>query len=150
MKINFSKEEYRILLDMINLSDWMMHAHEISGKNNKYKTLRKKLLSHFKEMDCDDLILYDENLKGYYELRSYDEELHKKFIDPYDDESFWNELIQRMAVRDVVKTHGEDALEKMEWIERATLIENARDVYENEFEQSGLTNVLLVAESDRH
>ena len=150
MKINFTKEEYRILLDMITLSDWMMHCHDLDNKNNKYKTLTKKIFSYFKEMDSEDRIEYDSKLKDYYPLRAYDEELHEKFIDSYDDESFWDELIDRLASRDVVKKIGFNALEKMEGIDRVMTLENSREIYENEFEESGLDNLLLVKKSDQH
>lgn len=150
MKINFTKDEYRLLLDMLYLSDWMMHSHEIGEKNNKHKILRKKLLSFFKEMGADDLVEYSSELKDYFELGEYDAELHEKFIDPYDDETFWEELIDRLARRDVINKIGQNEYQKMDGFELAKLILTASEPYENEFGKTGLDNLLLVKKSDQH
>jgi len=50
MKINITKSEYRLLLDVLSISDWVMNSHKI-GKNPKsepYKELEQKFMSFAK------------------------------------------------------------------------------------------------------
>ena len=41
MKINFTKKEYHLLIDMLYLSDWVMHSHSTSDEDSDYKTAKK-------------------------------------------------------------------------------------------------------------
>jgi hypothetical protein len=56
--MTFDQDDGRTSIEMLYLSDWMMHSQETEDKQNDYKLLRKKLLSHFREMDADDRIEY--------------------------------------------------------------------------------------------
>ena len=146
MKIHFTKKEYLILVDMLSLSDWMMHSHETDNKHNEYKVLRKKILGYFKEMGAENRIEYSNKLDNYFETESYDTEIQEKFIDPYDEETFWEALIDRLGKRDVINQMGVDAFEKMDWLERAEIISEVCDSYANEFSQQGLKNLQIRAE----
>lgn len=145
MKINFSKAEYRLLLDMIYLSDWMMHSHEINDKDNAYKILRKKILSHFKEMNLEGQIEYDKKSNDYYELEPYDAQLHEKFIDSYDQKIFWDDLADQLATRDVITEFGLEKYNKMDGAERVTRIIRATELYVNEFGKNGLDNLKIIS-----
>jgi hypothetical protein len=58
MKIDFNKSEYRLLLDMVYLADWMLTAYDETDdpEKAKYEQLSQKVYSHAKEMGCDSLI----------------------------------------------------------------------------------------------
>lgn len=36
MKINFTKKEYRLLLDTLYVSDWVMHSYAMNQIDNDY------------------------------------------------------------------------------------------------------------------
>lgn len=92
MKMNFTQEEYLLLIDMLYLSDWIMHSHEVGRMENEYKKLRKKILASFKEMGANDRIEYSKIYDDYFELQSYHSNLQEKFVKPYDQRNFWDEL----------------------------------------------------------
>jgi hypothetical protein len=57
MKINCTKKEYRTLIEMLLVADWVINAHEVDegeGVRKPYKELRKKVLSHHKVMGMED------------------------------------------------------------------------------------------------
>ncbi len=145
MKINFSKKEYRILLDMLYLSDWMMTSHEEEPKNlhQEHQALRKKLLSYYKEMNAEDVIEYSKELDGYFELAGYDEYIHEKFIDPYNYDVFWDELIDALARRDIINSMGIEKYKAMGYVERATKAQEIKAQYANEFEQHGVEHLKI-------
>ena len=145
MKINITKKEFRVLVEMLYLADWMMHSHAIGEEqhHHEHEQLRKKILSHYKEMGAEDIIEYSEKLNDFYETSDYDEYIHEKFIEPYDNECFWDELIDGLAERDVVNEIGIEKLKSMEGIERVMKIEEAKERYVNEFEEHGLKHVTV-------
>lgn len=141
MKINFTKKEYRALLDMLYLSDWVMHSHTTELKPNDYQALRKKLLSFYKEMDAEDITEYCKETADYYESRDYEERIHQKFIEPYEEECFWDTLTDRLAERDVIRALGMAAFAALEGMERIKKLDEIAQHYANEFEQHGLEHV---------
>ena len=62
MKINLTKSEYRTLLDVIYMADWILHAHDTEDKSDsgEYYNLFQKLMSHAKDMDCEDYVVFDD------------------------------------------------------------------------------------------
>jgi hypothetical protein len=122
MKIPFTKKEYRLLVEILYLADWIMSSHKLEPDSlyPEHTKLRKKLLSYYKEMEAEGLI--EHSLLGdvYYEKADYEDSLHQKFIRDYDNHTFWDELIDRLAVRDLIRKVGTDAYQAMEGIDRLT------------------------------
>jgi hypothetical protein len=143
MKILFSKKEYRLLLDMMYLSDWMMNSHHSDPElhNQEYSALRKKILSYHKEMGLEEIIEYSSADDEYYELSDYEDELQEKFIEPYEDEVFWDELSDRLAERDLIRKIGVDKFEAMDVFDRVNKTEEIRERYLLEFERHGLERI---------
>ncbi|HLB42367.1 MAG TPA: hypothetical protein VJN02_05890 [Gammaproteobacteria bacterium] len=143
MKINITKKEYRLLLEMLYLADWMMNSQSVERRYKEHEELKKKIFSLYKEMGSEDIIEYSKKLDGYYEVPEYDEYMQEKFITPYDEETFWDELIDRLAVRDIIADLGVEKYRAMEGIERITKVEEVRERYANEFETHGLEHVKI-------
>lgn len=143
MKINFSKKEYRLLLDMLYLSDWVMHSHTVteSEQHSEHAALRKKLLSYYKEMGAEDLITYSKNSDDYVELDHYGEALHKEFIVFYDKENFWENLIDQLSQRDLINAMGEEKYYATPYLEKAEQLAPLEVFYAHEFETEGLKNL---------
>lgn len=145
MNVFITKKEYRLLLDMLYLSDWMMNAHAADDQeqHKEHQALRRKLLAYYKEMEAQDLIEYSEELDEYCELAPYEESLHDHYIGPYNTETFWEELLERLAERDVVKAVGVEAYQSMSDLECASKLEEIREVYADEFEQHGIDRIKI-------
>ena len=143
MKISFTKKEYRALLDMLYLADWMMHSNEDDEDScveyPEHKAVRKKILSHYKEMGADDIVQYDYKSDEFYETDTYDNALYEVFIKPYEDSIFWELLSERLARKDLTSQIG-----IQEFFVRAgseDLISQELDLiefYTSEFENHGL------------
>ena len=56
MTVNFTKKEYRVLVEMLLIADWIIHADAVDPveKTASYADLRKKVLLHYKEMGLED------------------------------------------------------------------------------------------------
>ncbi len=141
MNINFTKEEYRLLVEALYQADWVMHAHDHEATQNDHKKLREKLLSHYKEMAAEDIIEYSDEAGGHFELASFEEELQKKYIEPYNDITFWEDLLDHLSERDAIKKVGIEKYANMDGMDRVVLVEDIKEIYREEFAKNGIENV---------
>jgi hypothetical protein len=105
MKINFTKSEYQILLDVIYMANCILHAHDTEDRSDtkEYSDLFQKLMSYANDMGCEDLVNFDEQQKNYAESFIFEEESPAlDYIDEFENESFWSELISRLARQDAL------------------------------------------------
>lgn len=139
MKINFTKKEYQQLVTMIEISDWVMNSHQdVDNKETeKYRSVRNKILSYAAEMGMGDCYIKEGD--SYYETREYEENaMQRDFIDEYDEDSFWDQLVTRLTDRDYYNKYGDDEVDYIIRIDRFTEIE---EIYANEVNESGITNI---------
>ena len=141
MKINFTKKEYELLANMMDIADWVLHSHDVeqNPETKGYGDLRNKLLSHAEEMGLKGR--YEKHDNGFYETREFeDNSPYRHFIDSYDSHTFWDQLIDRLTSRDQREKYGDEPVDLETQIERHTRIEHQ---YMDEFAQSGLDNLRL-------
>ena len=143
MKINLTKNEYRLLLDMVEIAEWVLNSHrtDSSDEIKQYSELYQKILSHAKEMGFENLITYDESLDGYYATAEYEESEHMRYIEEFEDDVFWEALPHRLAVRDLVEQVGEKAYTEMEFEERMSKLVELEAFYYVELEDNGIDNL---------
>ncbi len=147
MQFEITKEEYRDLLDLLYVSDWVLHAHKTQDEpgTKNYRKLEQKILAFAEEMGFGHLIMYEPKHDRYYPTRTFEDvSAAERFIDEYDDNTFWEELVARLAERDLIEQEGglskfmrlslEERLEKQWELEKG---------YAAEFEEHGLENIRI-------
>ena len=146
MKINFTKNEYRILLDMVYLGQWMVEAHKTGdlGNDDAHEKLVQKIYAFSKEMGCADLVMPKKGSNKFYPSRSYEEESGTQdIIDQYNDDTFWDELVSRLSERDA-RADAEAKNQKISSIEVFwKLSEPHESKYADEFSKNGLKNLII-------
>jgi len=138
MKIELTEKQYRRLVELVFLGNWMVNSSALNGEENKdYSDLEQFIFSYSKELKMEDLIIFDETYKEYFPTRQF-EELIDPYIRNYEEISFWEELQSRLARRDLLREIG--PINKLDdsHIERQFKIE---EKYENEFVKNGLKNL---------
>ena len=147
MQIDFTKVEYRDLLDMIYIADWVLNAHKMADdpRTKRYGKLEQKILSYAEKMGFGHLVMYEPKFEKYFPTSTF-EDLSPayNFIKEYDNDTFWEELMYRLAERDLIKQEGslsnvlrlpvEERLEKQFRLE---------EKYAVEFEENGLDNIRI-------
>jgi hypothetical protein len=146
MKINFTKKEYRLLLDIVYLGQWMMEAHQVGepDEDDGYEMLVQKIYSFAKDMGCEDLVVPEKKMNKFYTSRLYEDEsgVHE-IIDRYNDDSFWDELVNRLAERDAradAKALNREITSAQEFWELSAPHESR---YADEFLENGLGNLVI-------
>tara|TARA_B100000614_G_C14527747_1_gene485210 strand:- start:525 stop:974 length:450 start_codon:yes stop_codon:yes gene_type:complete len=146
MKINITKKEYRLLLDVFSIATWVMNSHkyEPDPKSEPYETLEQKFLAFAKEFGFKNLVEYDKKMGKYYHTAEYEEsESDMQFIDEFEDDSFWEKLGSNLAKRDLINEIGLDEFKKMESLERFRKIDEIAEKYYDEFDKNGIKNIVV-------
>jgi len=132
MRIEFTKEQFKSLLDLAYLGNWMINSHRSGDIIPEYDDIQTYLFQHCPRFELEELL---ENLDDGYPSQAYEEKV-SEFIDEYDDETLWEGLAMNLATKKVAedKVDPEIALEK---------IFEYESEYLEEFEENGLKNVSI-------
>lgn len=142
--LTLSPSEYTALVEMIQIADWVITAHEDeeSQQSEPYRAVRNKVLSHVEGTDLKDRFEYNDIMGGYAETAEYEVSgRYRELLDEFENQTFWEELVERLADRDVVDSIGEDVVDAMSAIERYETREPYCETYIEEFKQNGLSNL---------
>ncbi len=151
MKINFTKNEYHLLVEMLTVADWVMHEGRAPDepKYKKQRELRDKIHSFHKDFDAKNIL---ENGSEKNEVDETDELLNKvneHYITPYKEEIFWDELSYRLAQRDIYYQAASKEYEELDQMERFKKTLIAQDMYLEEFAKGGLENIIVKLSTEK-
>jgi hypothetical protein len=141
MKINVTKDEYRHLIDMLYIADWVLTSYksEEGPEIKRYQDVMQKFYALAKDMNMENLIKFDKELNTYCETQEFNDTSDcQQFIDEYDNDSFWERLIEQLTTRDLEEESiGTEtgAQDREKYSERYAAIEMK---YISEFEENGL------------
>ena len=139
MKVFFTKKEYKLLIRMLGIADRVMEGIERNAESDKaYEAFFQKMLLHAKEMGLEDEVKYSKETHDCYFEDGFNEELEKQYLKPYNDHNFWEDLIFRLALRDLVKQYSLEGFDAMDRLEKIAKIESASIKYATEFDTKGL------------
>ena len=144
MKINFTKREYQTLVEMLLTADWVIRSHEEEprAETKPYDDLRKKVLSHYREMGMEDAFEYVPDEDEYFETKDYEERApHMGYIDEYDERSFWSLLASKLASRDLAAEEALSAAGALDEEQRSIRLFEIIERYEDVFAESGIESV---------
>ena len=147
MKIDFTKKEFKLLLDVFSIADWVLHAHKIEDdpRTKSFRILEQKIFSLAEKNGLQNYVFFDEELKKYFPTREFEENGKAMvFIEEFENDTFWDELIERLVVRDLIGEEGENAFFSMSLEEKFRREEPLRQKYQNEFAENGLDNLRLI------
>ena len=147
MLMNISKEEYRLLVEMVQIADYVMHSHELepSKETDDYRALRKKIFSNYKKMGLESLFTFSEKHSDYIETEeSLADSRHMALLENFVENEFWAQLSQRLAMRDLFEEGGdEEAIKEMDSQILMEKLGEKSVKYDEEFDANGLERVVI-------
>ncbi len=143
MKINITKKQYRTFLEMLEIADWVLHAHDTERvETKKYREFEQLVFSFAKDCGFENLVEYDEEMNEHFPTREFEETSPgMDYIRDFENDTFWNELVERLTERDLIRLYGEDRVDSMNRQELAEKENQLEKRYAEEFYQNGLENV---------
>ncbi len=145
MNISITKAEYRVLLDLVYLGEWMLTANDPGDDPAKrtHRAVVQKIYSFAKAMGCESLIEGDSEGGMHFPTRQYEDSGIREIVEAYDNETFWEELIQRLVDRDIAAQTPHLADQSPRSEEYWTLIGDLSQRYGEEFTTHGLERVTV-------
>lgn len=145
MKIFFTKKQYETLIEMAYLGSWLANACKTGDdRDMAIEEIEQYIFSFASDFGMEDLLERSES-GSIYPTRTFEEDLGA-YIDDYNDENFWDELLHRLARRDFIEHFGEDVVSDMEMSELFEKEEPFIQKYDDEFYENGIQNLRLIRE----
>ncbi|MBI1195663.1 MAG: hypothetical protein GC138_07445 [Gammaproteobacteria bacterium] len=143
--MNLTRDEYRQLLEMIEIAAWVLGAHSDPPGDSlaRYEGIYQKMLKIAQEAGHNGLVVEDEESGRLRLGPGFDETGMMSDIDEYEESVFWGTLAFKLAVRDLCKQIGEDAYMALDPVDRAERIMEIEAVYDHELDNNGLENLLF-------
>ena len=155
MKLQLTPKEYRRILQMLYLADYLLNgrrADEPAGLRLKCEEALQGFLGYATQFGCADLVEQPEEALFNFAATMAEEPGVTEAIGDYEEDIFWQELVSRLAERDYERIHGRPAQPDPEGApetdeqhdERVAELERLEDGYWREFETSGVKHVELI------
>ncbi len=151
MKINFTNKEFRTLLDLIYLGNWVINANEIEPEKNlnKHEELVQKIYSHAKDFNFENLVEYNNEFKEYIETAEFEDSEVSEYLEEYEEQNFWETLISRLAERDFLLEIPRGSLNDLSLEEKFIKIQKHEDKWTEEFSKFGIDNLEIKKETQQ-
>jgi hypothetical protein len=137
MQITLSQDQYEKLIQLVYLGNWLVNSYRGGERLEEYDKLAEDIMSFAPSAGFKDQVEFDEFEGRYYPSQKLDEAM-RGFWEEYDEDVFWNMLIDGLAERDLGRKYGEENLDTMEGGEYDKRLEPFLKKYEKEIDEHGL------------
>ena len=128
-----------ILLHVLEMADWVLTSHKSKDekRHKPYRKLEQKIFSLADVMGYGSLIEYSKDFHEYMPTRKYEDRCSAmEFIKEFENESFWDELIDRLGERDAIREVGTEGFKALKPIDRIIKVDDHKEIYIDEFDSS--------------
>ncbi len=133
MTIELTEKEFRRLLDLVYVGDWVLNSARGEDRFEDYDLLQEKLFAMCSQVGMRSLV---ETWQGHvFPSQAYEEGGIHEAIADYEDAVFFDILAEELARRDM-EGEGLDANDENELMNRI-------EEYYSEFEQHGIDNLTV-------
>lgn len=142
MKINFTNKQFRTLMELVYMGNWMVNAPR-TERLEEYEAIESLIFSHAKDFGLEEHVDDEEADQGhFYPTAAFEmNSAMRQYMDEYDDDNFWEELIDRLALEEFLRRHSKEEIETMSDEERRKELYALEAILAKDFEENGLDNV---------
>lgn len=141
MEIELTEEQYDTLLLMIESGNWVINATR-EDRIDKFDELQSKLYSHAEDVDLEEFVHHNEERNRYHPTEELTQRI-MDFVDEYEVDSFWDNLVSRLAERDMHEKYDQETLDDMGTRERIETVQKHEEKYWKEFEENGIERLVI-------
>ena len=141
IELSFTKDELQLLIKLLYTGYYVCDRDEDSDSEKKAKEL---LIERFLQNALSYRIMDGIEYVAKYDRHFLDADHEELLLEDYNDfieDSFWDELIFRLARRDLVNAVGEAKFKNMESLEIMKEEEKYMERYSKEFEENGIQRI---------
>ncbi len=145
MEISFNKEELKKLVEIAVMADWVMTAHDTEDdvRKDEYLKLIQKIFATAWKNGMKKEIEHLEDINEFFPDETWEESsLARAFINEFEEKTFWDELVERLAERELNRKLGNKKAGSFE--EHMEIYEKFASSFGEEFAENGITNLQVV------
>lgn len=137
MIIELTKEQLESLVKLVYLGNVMANSWRTDDVIEEYDDVESLVLAAAEKNGLEDYIDKEEEGKNLLPSAELEEKMAAT-VDFHNDNTFWDQLIFRMADRDYARKYGEEALDDLSTDKGMEREKPLLDKYEKEFNEHGL------------
>jgi hypothetical protein len=137
MKIELTKEQLASLAKLAYLGNWLANSWRTEDVIEEYDEIESLVLEAAAKNGLEEYVEFDDEEKKAFPSAELEEKMAET-VDFYNDNTFWDQLIYRMADRDYLRKHGEESLEELTTETGMEREKPLVEKYEKEFNENGL------------
>lgn len=142
IKLELYPEEYRTLVELVYLGNWMVNGIR-DERDERYDKVEQKAFQYAPDAGLEGSFEQDEETGQLLPAASFEEGQVARFIEEYDDYTFWEELADKLARRELGKRYSPEAFEKLDDDEREKVWDEATKPFLEEFQKNGVSRLRL-------
>lgn len=114
MKIDISKEQLENLVKLVYLGNWLANSWRDEDKIENFDDIQNVILTFAAENGLERFVDFagEGHERAAVPSPVLEEEM-EEIINFYNDSTFWDQLIFRLADRDYIRKYGEEALAEL-------------------------------------
>lgn len=133
MNIELTPKEFRRLLDMVYIGNWVLNSTRGEDRFADYDDIQEKLFGYCVKLGLKEL--YTTWYGHVFPSKAFEEGGIHEAIADYEDAVFYDILAEELARRDMTLEHTDP--------DDVTELTNRMDEYFTEFEQNGIDNLTI-------
>ncbi|UOR13271.1 hypothetical protein [Halobacillus amylolyticus] len=140
INLEMSQDQYEKLVETVFLGTWMVNSTQLE-LDESFEEVRNLVLSKFSEAGLENKVTYEETFDVHDLAVDFENQLLEKYVEDYDEFSFWDKLVEKLSEKELVKEFGplpdtltEDMIAKR--------VEYEEEIGK-ELEERGITNLEL-------
>jgi hypothetical protein len=146
MTLNLTAEEFRSLLKVVFLGNWMANAYR-EKPDPEFDNIEQLIMSQASSFGAEECVAYNAGKQGWSYTREYEEEM-QVFVDEYNVEALYDELGYWLSRRDLISEIGEDRAEGMTPAGLSDAAGPYLEKYNREFEEFGIERIGIIDDVD--
>ncbi|MFA5821263.1 MAG: hypothetical protein WC873_04190 [Candidatus Gracilibacteria bacterium] len=146
MKIEISKKQFKFLLELVHLGNWVVNSNnEPNTIDKKYEEITNIIYSYGKKAGLEKYIVYSKHSQvwigtDYLYMKSN----ANKLLEKYNEHNFWSHLIEKLAWKDFHKKYSKEKIQRMSSSERIEKIYEFIDKYTQEIDDNSINHLEII------
>ena len=145
MKIDFTKDDYRVLMEAVYLAGWIVNSSKLhEEKNPEFLNLSSKIFSFAQKFGFGELVERDDRTGEFHGNATFEDSVEQKgYISDYDEQTFWEELVAGLADKYLAEVLGEEKFRSFSREQRFNIKMSMEAEVEEVLDREGLHAVFL-------
>ncbi len=144
MNLELTEDEFKTLIDLVYAGNLLING--MRAKEERilpHSILEQKIFGLAKENGLENIVEFDEEYSEFMPTHLYESSEVSEWINVYEDQVFYDELVVRLSRRDALNILGdEDPDMSKEQLNKLQL--EFEDFYDEELEYNGITRLKIV------